>query len=269
MALSLMSNDNLIEVKEYLEEQYHRYCTSSFIDDDPIQIPHLFDSQQNVEIAGFFAATFAWGQRKTIISKSKELIARMDNNPHEFICSFTEADLKSLVGFRHRTFGEKDAVSFVRALSAIYRTHDSMDLFLGRRGVSNPVDAIRAIRSCFLETEGVYSTSMRHVANPDAGSAAKRLNMFFRWMVRSCRENVDFGLWQSLQPKDLLIPLDLHVGNVSRELGLLQRRQNDFKAVQELTEVLRTFDPLDPIRYDFALFSIGVSGGIASGEQEI
>ncbi len=250
---------DLLCVKQLLDEQYRKYCCSSFIDDDPIQVPHLFSSQQNREIAGFFAATFAWGQRKTIIAKSKELIARMDSNPADFVINYSESDLRVLKGFRHRTFSENDAVGFVRALASIYRCYSSMDEYLVSRGGTTPLVALRLLRSHFESESGVLPTTLRHVANVDAGSAAKRLNMFFRWMVRSDQEGVDFGLWKCIQPKYLLIPLDLHVGNVSRDLGILKRRQNDLKAVLELTEVLKQFDASDPVKYDFALFSLGVN----------
>jgi uncharacterized protein (TIGR02757 family) len=252
-------DSGLLDVKQFLDEQYRKYCHSAFIEDDPVQIPHLFSGQQNRELAGFFAAVFAWGQRKTIIAKSKELVARMDNNPFDFIVNHTEANLKALMGFRHRTFGEEDAVGFVRALALIYRNYGNLDEYLIARKASTALDALRALRGHFEAAPGVLPSTLRHVANVDAGSAAKRLNMFLRWMVRSDSEGVDFGLWQCLQPKDLLIPLDLHVGNVSRELGILTRTQNDLKAVLELTEVLRGFDPDDPVKYDFALFSMGVN----------
>lgn len=252
-------DSGLLDVKQFLDEQYRKYCHSAFIEDDPVQIPHLFSGQQNREVAGLFAAVFAWGQRKTIIAKSKDLVARLDRNPFDFIINHTEADLRVLKGFRHRTFGEEDAVGFVRALAAIYRSYGSMDEFLIAQQVSTALDALRALRTHFESVPGVLPSTLRHVANVDAGSAAKRLNMFLRWMVRSDSEGVDFGLWQCLQPKDLLIPLDLHVGNVSRELGILTRKQNDLKAVLELTEVLRAFDPDDPVKYDFALFSVGVN----------
>lgn len=256
-----MSNNNLEEIKDYLDEQYLKYCHSSFITDDPVQIPHLFDSKQNKEIAGFFAATFAWGQRKTIIAKSKDLIARMDNNPHDFICNFQDADLRHILGFRHRTFSGDNAVAFIRALAVIYRNYASMDDYLLSQKVNDPINAARAIRKIFEETGCRANGALRHVADVESCSAAKRLNMFFRWMVRTCHENIDFGIWSSIKPQKLLIPLDVHVGSVSRGLGLLSRNQNDLKAVLELTQVLRTFDPDDPIRYDFALFSIGVHTG--------
>lgn len=251
---------DLLSVRQFLDEQYFKYCHSAFIDDDPVQIPHLFSSQQNREIAGFFAAVFAWGQRKTIIAKSKELVARMDNNPFDFIVNHTEADLRVLNGFRHRTFGEEDAVGFVRALAAIYRSFGSLDEYLISQQVSTALDALRALRKHFETTDGVLPSTLRHVANVDAGSAAKRVNMFLRWMVRTDSEGVDFGMWHCIKPCDLLVPLDLHVGNVSRELGILTRKQNDLKAVIELTEVLRSFDADDPVKYDFALFSVGVNG---------
>lgn len=250
---------DLLSVKQFLDEQYLKYCHSAFIDDDPVQIPHLFAGLQNREIAGFFAAVFAWGQRKTIITKSKELIARMDNNPHDFIINHTSSDLKVFSGFRHRTFGEEDAVGFVRALGHIYRYYPSMDVFLHSHKVTDALQVLRALRLLFESADGVLPSTLRHVANVDAGSAAKRLNMFLRWMVRTDNEGVDFGLWTCIQSKDLLIPLDLHVGNVSRELGILNRKQNDLKAVVELTEVLRSFDPQDPVKYDYALFSLGVN----------
>lgn len=253
-----MTND-LLAVKQLLEEKYIQYCCSGFIDDDPVQIPHLFSGHQNKEIAGFFAAVFAWGQRRTIIAKSKELVQRMDNDPYAFIKDFESSDLKVFRGFRHRTFGEADAVSFAYALAGIYRKHSTMDDFLRSHSVHSAIDVLRVLRRHFESSEGVSPSSLRHVANVDAGSAAKRINMFLRWMVRTDHEGVDFGLWSCIKPSDLLIPLDVHVGNVSRELHLLTRKQNDLKAVLELSEVLRSFDPNDPVKYDFALFSIGIN----------
>jgi len=253
-----MSND-LAALKQYLDEQYHKYCHSAFIEDDPVQIPHLFSSQQNIEISGLFAAVFAWGQRPTIIAKSKDLMARMDNNPFDFITNHTESDLRVLKGFRHRTFGEADAAGFVRALASIYGHYATMDAFLIAQQADTALAVIRTLRHTFESTLGVPPSTLRHVANVDAGSAAKRLNMYLRWMVRPNSEGVDFGLWKAVSPADLLIPLDLHVGNVSRELGILTRKQNDLKAVIELTNLLRQLDPTDPVKYDFALFSLGVS----------
>ena len=257
----LMDKSHIEPVKTFLDEQYLKYCHSAFIEDDPIQIPHQFSQQQNVEIAGLLAATFAWGQRKTIIAKSNDLIRRLDGNPYDFVLNHSEADLKQLSGFRHRTFSDRDALVFIEALAVIYRKYPTMDGFLAAHHVADPLGAIRVLRSIFAAVAAHHGTpqSLRHFANVDAGSAAKRVNMFFRWMVRSDREGVDFGLWKSLTPSQLLIPLDLHVGNVSRELGILHRRQNDLKAVVELTAFLKLLDPADPVKYDFALFSLGVN----------
>lgn len=254
-----MNSIDTHSIKEFLDEQYQKYCHSSFIEDDPIQVPHLFSTSQNREISGLFAATFAWGQRKTIIAKSKELMSRMDNDPYRFVVSHEESDLSVFDGFRHRTFGPDDAKAFVRTLADIYRTHGSLDGFMRAQQVDNPLDAARALRQQFVKIVGSDSRSLRHVANVDSGAAAKRLNMYFRWMVRQATEGVDFGLWSCMASSALLIPLDLHVGNVSRELGLLVRKQNDLKAVLELTHVLQSFDATDPVKYDFALFSIGAN----------
>lgn len=259
VSLLMNSSSKYLGIKEYLDEQYHRYCHSSFIDDDPIQVPHQFSSLQNIEISGFFAATFAWGQRKTIIGKATELMKRMDNQPLDFIRTFSTSDLNALRGFKHRTFDENDGIGFVYALSDIYRNYDSMDAFLTDKNVTSPLEAARELYVLFSNNPHVGKKTMRHVANVESGSAAKRLNMFFRWMVRTRKEGVDFGMWNSMKPSQLLIPLDLHVGNVSRELGLLTRTQNDLKAVVELTSILKEFDSNDPIKYDFALFSIGVN----------
>jgi len=249
----------LEQIKYYLDEQYQKYCYSAFIDDDPIQIPHSFTDVGDVEISGLFAATFAWGVRKTIISKSKELMSRMDNDPYSFIVNHSSSDLNALKGFKHRTFSFDDACAFVEVLSQVYKQYATFDEFLLKNGALVPEKALRLIRTQFEMVLGVGHPSLRHVANIDAGSAAKRLNMYFRWMVRTSCEGVDFGLWKSMASSDLLIPLDLHVGNTARELGILTRKQNDFKAAVELTHFLRKLDPFDPIKYDFALFSLGVN----------
>ena len=245
---------------ELLEAKYREYNNPSFIPEDPVSIPHLFSKKENVEISGFLTATIAWGQRKTIIRSAKSLIERMDGDPHDFILNLREEDLKVFRGFKHRTFNQEDCIYFIRALSNIYRNHGGLAEVFKRSYLES--DSIKSVlsyfRRVFFELEHEIR-SEKHIANPESGSAAKRLNMFLRWMVRRDSNGVDFGIWDFISMKDIFIPLDVHSGTVARELGLLKRKQNDWKAVEELTGILRKMDPDDPVRYDFALFGMGVT----------
>ena len=247
------------EIKQLLDEKYLEYCKSEFfIETDPIQIPKLFEEKEDIEIAGFLAASLAWGQRPTIIKKCREVIEHMDYAPADFIRNATENDLARFCHFKHRTFNSYDCCYFIRALSNIYQNHGGLETVFtqGWQETHDMFATLQHWHEVFTELPA-ESRVLRHIANVSKGSAAKRVNMYLRWMVRSDHSGIDFGLWKNIPMSALLIPLDLHTGNVSRQLGLLTRNQNDRQAVLQLTERLREFDPVDPIRYDFALFGLG------------
>ena len=249
------------ELQELLDSRYRRYANKLFLADDPIQIPHRFSKPEDIEIAGLLTATIAWGNRKSILSSMTRLLTAMGKSPYNFISNHKPSDEKYLKGFVHRTFNEVDCNAFIQVLSLIYKEKGGVrkifaDAF--RKNSSIP-DSINAFRNCFVAAN-IPTRTLKHTPNINAGSAAKRLNMYLRWMVRPNTEGVDFGLWTEIPTSALLIPLDVHSGRVARKLGLLQRQQNDFKAVEELSAELRQFDPNDPIKYDFALFGMGVNG---------
>ena len=246
------------DLKSLLDEAYTRYHRASFIENDPISIPSLFSTKQDREIAGFLAATLAWGQRKTILKSAHRLLSCMDSRPYEFVLHASKADLKLLQTFVHRTFQGEDAVYFIQALRFIYQNYASMeDVFTEGIRPSSPnlAEGILHFREKFFTLPHALRTR-KHVPDIARNAAAKRLNMFLRWMVR--KDAIDFGLWKSISPAQLLCPLDVHTGRVARSLGLLERKQDDWKAVLELTESLKKLDPHDPIKYDIALFSLGV-----------
>lgn len=247
------------KLKEFLDEKVELYNQNNFVEDDPVQIPHLLKSKEDKEIGAFLAATIAWGQRATIIRNAHSLIERMDHAPHDYILNATDQDLKRMEGFVHRTFNDTDLLYFLSALKNIYLNHGGMEAVFahGFQTASETTHAILHFRNVFFELEHLARTQ-KHVANPVKGSTAKRINMFLRWMVRRDDNGVDLGLWRTIAPANLFLPLDVHTGNVARQLGLLERKQNDWKAVAEVTSVLRELDPQDPIKYDFALFGLGV-----------
>lgn len=252
-----------LEMKEYLDEQMSKYNLANFVDEDPIAIPHRFSKREDIEIAAFFSAIIAWGQRPTIMKNAHSLMERMEEAPYDFVMNATETDLQNFDGFVHRTFNAEDAKHFVRALKKVYLNGGLEQVFIDAyiAGQPNYKSGIMALRELFFSIPHQPRTQ-KHLANPDKGSSAKRLNMFLRWMVRQDKRGVDFGLWTKLDSALLLLPLDVHTGNVSRQLGLLKRTQNDWKAVIEISEQLKRFDPKDPIKYDFALFGIGVNGAL-------
>lgn len=245
------------ELHSFLEEKYRLYNRPDFIEGDPVSAPHVFSSKADIEIAGFLTATISWGNRKTIIASARRLMKLMDDSPHDFLMNATARDFKPFLGFVHRTFNGEDCLFFITALNRIYMTHGSMEPLFGTMNRDGAALAISRFRSEFLSTEHLPRTE-KHLADPLAGSAAKRINMFLRWMVRRDERGVDFGIWKTIDPAVLVCPLDLHSGRVARKLGLLARSQNDWKAAMELTETLRSFDPVDPVKYDFALFGMGV-----------
>jgi uncharacterized protein (TIGR02757 family) len=247
------------ELQEFLEEKYLRYNRTEFIESDPISIPHSFTKETDIEISAFFSAIIAWGQRKTIIRNGRMLMEMMGNSPHEFITRASDSDIDAVKSFKHRTFNGNDLQYFILSLRNIYLIYGGLRAVFERlyRENRSICQTICGFRDIFLSVAPPGKTS-RHISNPAAGSSAKRLNMFLRWMVRKDDRGVDFGIWTNIDKKDLKMPLDVHTGNVSRKLGLLQRRQDDWKAVCELTGRLSTFDPADPVKYDFALFGLGV-----------
>lgn len=251
-------------LKKLLDEKVAYYNQPSFIKDDPICIPHLFTKQQDIEIAAFFAAIFAWGNRTTIINKAKELMQLMDMQPHQFCLNHDSVALKKLNGFKHRTFNADDLYFFIDFFQQHYSKHETLEtaffppLLLERGSGGEAVEeGLNHFSSYCFSFEHLKRTE-KHVSSPVKKSTCKRLNMFLRWMVRNDKNGVDFGIWKNIQPSQLICPLDVHVARVARQYGLLQRKQNDWEAALELTANLRNLDKQDPVKYDFALFGTGV-----------
>lgn len=241
-----------------MEEKARQYQRPEFLESDPIQIPHRFSKKEDIEVAGFLTATIAWGNRKSIIRSAEEIMALMEQDPHAYVMTANTAEMRPLEGFVHRTFNGSDLKTFVLALRHLYREYGGMEpLFAKYAKGPGLQEAIVRVRDHFFEIPHLPRTQ-RHFSNPEKGSAAKRINMFLRWMVRPPTAGVDFGLWDQLTPAQLSCPLDVHSGKVARSLGLLRRKQNDAKAVAELDAALRRLDPADPVKYDFALFGLGV-----------
>ena len=251
-----MKNEQDI-LKALLDSKVALYNQQAFIKDDPICIPHLFTKKQDIEIAGFFAAIFSWGNRTTIINKSKELMNLMDNAPHQFILNYSSADLKKLKGFKHRTFNAEDLYYFIEFFHQHYSNYDSLEKAFFPSAGYDVEKGLNHFKESFFSHEHLKRTE-KHVSSPLQKSTCKRLNMFLRWMVRNDNMGVDFGIWKKISPSKLICPLDVHVARVARKIGLLQRKQNDWLAAVELTAALRKFDKKDPVKYDFALFSLGV-----------
>lgn len=246
------------DLKELLDEKAIQYNSTEFIESDPIQIPHLFTKKEDIEISGFLAATIAWGQRPTIIKNAKRLVEGMDYAPHDFILNHTPQDLQRFEGFVHRTFNYDDLLFFITSLRNIYQRYGSLEnCFTPNTGDTNLKNGINNFRNIFFEIDHL-DRSKKHVSDPFRNSACKRINMYLRWMVRPNDSGVDFGIWKNISPSLLSCPLDVHTGNVARTLGLLKRKQNDWKAVEELDSSLRKFNAKDPVVYDFALFGMGV-----------
>lgn len=249
------------ELKRLLDQKYEQFNQPDFIAADPISIPHRFTHPQDIEISGFFAAILAWGQRKTIIANCLKLLQRLDGAPADFIKNHQDADLKQLVGFKHRTFNDTDLLYLVHFLRQFYTEHASLELaFVGSGPVkiAAPADQLIYFHNLVFALPEAPARTRKHVATPARQSACKRLNMFLRWMVRRDNQGVDFGLWQHLQPADLICPCDVHVDRVARRLGLITRPQTNWQTAVELTQKLRQFDPADPVKYDFALFGLGL-----------
>lgn len=250
-----------MDLAAFLNAKAKEYENPLFIEADPICIPHRFSRKQDREIAGFFAAIFAWGNRTTIIRKSEELMALMDNSPHEFCLAHDPVGLKRILDFKHRTFTATDILYFISFFHHHYSRHESLESAFTRSmkpGDQTVESALTGFYHYFFSLDDVPKRTRKHIASPEKKATCKRLNMFLRWMVRPSTHGVDFGIWREIKPSQLLIPLDLHVGRVARKLGLLTRPQTDWQAVLELTERLRELDKKDPAKYDFALFALGV-----------
>lgn len=248
---------NETDLKTFLDEKVITYNQPKFIESDPIQIPHLFSKKEDIEIAGFLTATIAWGNRKMIIKNGLRMMELLDHSPYDFIINHTTKDL-NFGHFVHRTFNLDDFKYFIKALQNIYKNYFGLENVFASKIENNSVkESIANFKQLFFELEHLPRTT-KHVSNPLNGSAAKRINMFLRWMVRQDNKGVDFGIWNSIKPSVLSCPLDVHSGNVARKLGLLIRKQNDWKALTELDNALRKMDKKDPVKYDFALFGLGI-----------
>ena len=246
------------ELKEFLDEKVILYNNPKFIDSDPIQIPHLFSKKEDIEISGFLTAIISWGNRTMIIRNAHKMMELLDNSPHDFILNHQEKDLKSLEGFVHRTFNYIDFQQFIKSLQHIYLRHGGLETVLAIQDQTKTYQtAIHNFKTVFFEVQHQQRTQ-KHISDPLKNSTAKRINMFLRWMVRNDKAGVDFGVWPTHNPSHLSCPLDVHSGNVARKLKLLPRKQNDWKAVAELDKNLRSLDASDPVKYDFALFGLGV-----------
>ena len=246
---------NPTELKEFLDLKVKEFNTSNFIADDPISIVHQFTKKEDIEIVGFLVATIAWGNRRSIITSAKKLVAIMGNDPHEYILNYTSEKLAD-ISLVHRTFNTIDLDFFFRSLQHIYKHEGLEKAFTPHPTIFGTTGRIIQFRKRFLETPH-DTRSEKHLSNPEKGSAAKRIQMFLRWMIRKDSNNVDFGIWKNIPPSELSIPLDVHTANISRKLGLITRTQTDGKALEELMGHLRSFDPVDPAKYDYALFGLG------------
>lgn len=245
-------------LKELLDQKAEYYNQPHFIPDDPISVPHKFKIKQDIEIAGFFAAILAWGQRKSIINSALKLMELMDNEPYNFITHHTDNDLKPFEKFVHRTFNGTDVLYFIYVLSGHYSKNKSLEDMFVPAVFTNMEDTLSGFHNRFFEQPVVSERTKKHIATPQRKSACKRLNMYLRWMVRKDNMGVDFGIWSKIPPSHLICPLDVHVERIARNLGLLQRKQNDWQAAEELTANLRRFSADDPVKYDFALFGLGL-----------
>lgn len=249
------------DLKKYLDALVSKYNTSSFIETDPISIPKKFKEKQDIEITGFWTAILSWGRRSTIIAKADELIKYMENSPYDFIKNHSEQDRKPFLQFRHRTFQPDDTVFFLHFLQEFYNRYDSLEEAFMIDDESRGIEAgLIHFHKLFASDPWRPQRTLKHISTPEKNSACKRLNMFLRWMVRKDKKGVDFGLWKKFSSSELMVPLDIHVGRVARKLGLLERKNDDWLAVKELTQRLSDFDASDPVKYDYALFSLGLEG---------
>ena len=248
------------ELKEFLDSKYEQYNQKKFIESDPIQVPHNFTSKEDIEISSFLTATIAWGQRKTIIKNSFKMMNLLDNSPYDYIINSSEKEIDKL-NIKHRTFNEIDFRYFIKRLKYIYKEYGNLENIFFENVKNNTLhNSIHNFKSLFFKNNFPLRTT-KHISDPFKGSACKRVNMFLRWMVRKDSNGVDFGIWNKISPSHLSCPLDVHSGRVARKLGILNRTQNDHKAVIELDNKLRIFDSNDPVKYDFSLFGLGVFEG--------
>lgn len=250
------------DVKIFLDKKFEQYNNPSFIETDPVQIPHQFTRDEDIEIAAFLTATIAWGRRSSIIKSGYEMIRRMNENPYHFIMHSNDEDFSTFLDYKYRIFNGIDMISYLTSLKNIYENMGGLrGLFMGISDTSkNLAERIIDARKRFFEVPCPDRTG-KHFPDISRGASAKRINLFLKWMIRKDNRGVDFGIWNDIPASELYIPLDVHTGNVARKLGLLKRKQNDWKAVEELTAVLRQFDPEDPVKYDYALFGLGVFEG--------
>lgn len=252
----MIKTESILEIKDFLDTKVIEYNNPKFIESDPIQIPHQFSIKEDIEVSSFLVATIAWGNRKMIIKNGQKMMELMGNAPYDFIMNHQEKDLDNLTGFVHRTFNDIDFKYFIKSLKNIYTNHNGLEaIFITKDNTLQ--NTISEFKDVFFELEHPLRTQ-KHISNPLKGSAAKRINMWLRWLCRKDSAGVDFGIWQQIKPSQLSCPLDVHSGNVARKLGLLTRKQNDAKALLELDTNLRILDPNDPVKYDFALFGLGV-----------
>jgi len=252
------------DIQKILNQKVKQYNRLEFIEKDPICIPHQYKKQQDIEIAAFFAAIFAWGNRTTIINKSNDLLSRMDNAPFDFCINHSPKELKKIIGFVHRTFNDTDALYCIEFFKHHFSNHQSLETAffqnqIRKEKIKTVQAALTHFQSYFMSLEDAPRRTQKHVSSPVSGSTCKRLNMFLRWMIRKDQQGVDFGIWNAIKPSELIMPIDVHVARVSRTLGILARPQTDWLAALELTEYCRTLDAKDPVKYDFALFSLGVT----------
>ena len=249
------------DLKKEFDAKVRLYNSPGFIKDDPISIPHLFSKKQDIEIAGFFAAIFSWGNRTTIINKSRELMDLMDNAPYDFCLNADKYQLKKLLGFRHRTFNATDLLYFIEFFKFHYSSNESLETAF-TKGLNKKDETVEnglaGFYHYFFSLPDIPERTKKHIASPEKNSSCKRLNMYLRWMVRNDNNGVDFGIWKNIKPSQLVCPVDVHVARVARQFGLLQRKPIDWPAALELTTYLRTLDSRDPVKYDFALFGTGV-----------
>ncbi|WP_114781272.1 TIGR02757 family protein [Botryobacter ruber] len=255
-----MTTYTYASIKALLDDRAERYNQPDFIPNDPVSIPHRFSKKQDIEIIGFFAAILAWGQRRTIINNCLKLMDLMDNAPHDFVLHHQEQDLKRFLGFKHRTFNDTDLLYLLHFFRQYYQQHDSLETaFTGEQNeLKTQKERLEYFHELVFSLEEAPQRTRKHIATPARKSACKRLNMYLRWMVRKDNAGVDFGIWHHMQPSELICPCDVHVERVARKLGLITRPQLDWQTAEELTAHLRTFDPQDPVKYDFALFGLGI-----------
>jgi uncharacterized protein (TIGR02757 family) len=265
---------NKKDLREFLEKKVIEYNHVSFIAKDPVSVPHRFSRKQDIEIAGLFAAIFSWGNRTTIIQKSNALMEAMDESPYDFIINHRPRDLTRFREFKHRTFNGTDLLYFIQFLKYHYQRSDSLETaFISEDAEGNNLaaepahsnedefikKALSLFYTRFFSLEGAPRRTQKHIASPEKNSTCKRLNMYLRWMVRQDKNGVDFGIWKKISPADLICPVDLHVARVARRFGLISRKQTDWETAMELTRALRAMDIDDPVKFDFALFGLGVT----------